>query len=201
MLMDAIAELPGPKPFAARVGLGAAEGQQPYRPGLSSPSVLMKVAVYYHTKYGNNKKIAERINELLKAKGVDVSVQSIDHANPKELPKADLYVFGCGTRMGKPVGAMKRFIKKASKRLPDGTKYALVATHGKETPNKKTGKMPPEEEIQRNRRTLPILAETMGAGKTKVAELVILIVYTTGLAGVAEEGWEQKVDAFVAKLV
>ncbi len=161
----------------------------------------MKIAVYYHTKYGNNKRIAERIGTDLKARGIDVDVHSIDEANPKSLPKADLYVFGTGTRMGKPVGAMRRFAKKASKTLPDGTKYALVATHGKETPNKKTGMMPTPEEIQKYRRTLPIMTELMGPGKVKVADLVVLIVYTEGLKGEAEEGWEQKVDAFVAKLV
>ncbi len=161
----------------------------------------MKVAVYYHTKFGNNKKIAERIGADLKAKGIDVEVHNIEESNPKALAKADVYVFGTGTRMGKPVGKMRRFAKKASKNLPDGTKYALVATHGKETPNKKTGKMPTPEEIQKYRRTLPLMTEAIGPGKVKVADLVVLVVYTEGLKGEAEEGWEQKVDEFVAKLL
>ena len=162
----------------------------------------MKVAYYYHTKYGNNKRIAERVSALLQAKGAEVEVSNIDQANAKNLAKADLYIFACGTRMGKPVGPMRRFVKKASKNLPDGTKYALLATHGKEIPNKKTGKMPTPEEIQKYRRTLPIMTELMGPGKVKVAEAQVLIVYVDGkLSGNLDTDWEQRVNAFVAKLL
>ena len=92
---------------------------------------------------------------------------------------------------------MRKFLKKA--RLPEGAKYALMATHGEPVPNKKTGKMPTAEEIAKWQRTTPILDEILQTnGLAKVADM---IVYVTGLKGPLEEGWQTKVSAFADRIL
>lgn len=54
-------------------------------------------------------------------------------------------IFSSPGRMGRPIGSMRRFLKKAS--LPAGAKYAILATEMAPAPDKKTGKMPTPEEI------------------------------------------------------
>ena len=47
--------------------------------------------------------------------------------------------------MGRPIGGMRRFLKKV--RLPAGTKYAILTTEMTPKPGKKTGRVPTEEEL------------------------------------------------------
>jgi hypothetical protein len=96
--------------------------------------------------------------------------------------------------MGKPIGRMRRFLKKAM--LLPGTKCAILTTEGAPRPDKKTGRMPSEEELAKWQRVTPILNEMLQEkGLVKVAEGKILV---TGLKGPLEEGWQKKVEAFVS---
>lgn len=64
----------------------------------------------------------------------------------------------------------------------------------------KTGRMPTEEELAKRQRIIPILNGILqGKGLVKVAEDKILV---TGLGwkGPLEEGWQKKVEAFVARI-
>ncbi|MBI0583158.1 MAG: hypothetical protein ISF22_02915 [Methanomassiliicoccus sp.] len=149
----------------------------------------MRIELYHASKYGNGAKVADEFKRVMEARGHQVNVYHIDEARAKELPPADLYVFGSGTRMGKPSGNMRRFVKKAN--LPPGTKYAIFATHIRETPDKKTGKVPTEEEMERWRRTIPILCEILnGKGLVKVADKIIFV---REMKGPLEEGWQGRV--------
>ncbi len=47
--------------------------------------------------------------------------------------------------MGKPIGGMRRFLKAV--KLPVGTRYAILTTEAAPRPDKKTGRMPTEEEL------------------------------------------------------
>jgi hypothetical protein len=47
-------------------------------------------------------------------------------------------------RMGKPIGRMRRFLKKA--KLPSGMKYAILTREGAPRPDTKSGRMPTEED-------------------------------------------------------
>jgi hypothetical protein len=92
---------------------------------------------------------------------------------------------------------MRRFLKKV--RLSAGTRYAILTTEGAPQPDKKTGRMPTEEEIARWQRVRPIMNEILqGAGLVGVAEDK---VYVTGLKGPLEDGWEQKVAAFAGRVL
>ena len=130
----------------------------------------------------------------MSAKGVTVNVHHIRDARPKEMPPADLYLFSTLGRMGKPIGGMRRFLKRA--KLPSGTKYAILTTEAAPQPDKKTGRIPTEEELTKWQRIIPIMNEILQEkGLVKVAEGKILV---TGLKGPLEEGWQKKVDAFVS---
>jgi flavodoxin len=156
----------------------------------------MKIEYYHASKFGNGAMVAEEFKKLMAAKGVSVNVHHIRDARPKELMPADLYVFSSPGRIGKPIGGMRRFLKKV--RLQPGTKYAILTTEGAPQPDKKTGKMPTEEEIARWERVRPIMNELLQAkGMKKVAEGNVLV---TGMKGPLEEGWQKKVETFAAQI-
>ncbi len=154
----------------------------------------MKIEYFHASKYGNGAKVAEEFKALMAAKGITVNVHHVRDATPKEMPPADLYLFSSPGRIGKPIGRARRFLKKVA--LPAGTKYALLTTEGAPRPDKKTGRMPTEEEIAKWERVRPIMNGILEAkGLVKVAEGK---VYVTGMRGPLEEGWQKKVEAFAA---
>jgi menaquinone-dependent protoporphyrinogen IX oxidase len=156
----------------------------------------MRIEYLHASKYGNGAMVAEEFDKQLAAKGVTVNVHHIREARPDRLPTADLYLFSSPGRMGKPIGGMRRFLKKL--RLPAGTKYAILTTEMAPQPDKKTGRTPTEEELAKWQRVRPIMNEILqGEGLVKVAEDKVLV---TGLKGPLEEGWQKKVEAFAAQI-
>jgi len=156
----------------------------------------MKIEYFHASKFGNGAMVAEEFTKQMAAKGVTVNVQHIRAARPDRLPTADLYLFSSPGRMGKPIGGMRRFLKKL--RLPAGTRYAILTTEMAPQPDKKTGRIPTDEEQARWQRVRPIMNELLrGGGLVRVAEDKVLV---TGLKGPLEEGWQQKVAAFVARI-
>ena len=159
-------------------------------------NVAMKIEYFHASKYGNGAMVAEEFKKQMAAKGVTVNVHHIRDVRPKEMPPADLYLFSSPGRMGKPIGGMRRFLKKV--KLPSGTKYAILTTEGAPRPDKKTGRMPTEEEQAKWQRIIPIMNEILQEkGLVKVAEGKILV---TGLKGPLEEGWQKKVEAFASQI-
>jgi hypothetical protein len=157
----------------------------------------MNIAYYHASKFGNGAMVAEGFKKIMAARGVTVSVQHIREANPRDLPPADLYVFSSPGRMGKPKGNVRRFLGKVS--LEPGTRYAILTTQGAPRPDKKTGKMPTQEELDRWERVIPIMNELLEAkGLKKVAEGA---VWVTGIKGPLEEGWQHKVAAFADQIM
>jgi menaquinone-dependent protoporphyrinogen IX oxidase len=156
----------------------------------------MKIEYLHSSKFGNGAMVAAEFKELMAAKGVGVEVHHIREVNLAELSPADLYVFSSPGRFGKPIGRMRRFLKKV--RLPAGTKYAVLTTEAAPKPDKKTGRMPTEEELAKWQRVRPMINEILqGKGLVNVAEDRIFV---TGLKGPLEEGWHQKVESFAGRL-
>jgi hypothetical protein len=156
----------------------------------------MRIEYLHHSVFGNGAMVAEEFKQLMAARGVTVTVHHIREVRPNELPPADLYLFSSPGRMGKPIGGMRRFLKKVT--LPVGTKYAILTTEAAPQPDKKTGRMPTEEEMAKWQRIIPIMNEILrGKGLVKVADDKVLV---TGLKGPLEEGWQKKVEAFVARI-
>jgi multimeric flavodoxin WrbA len=157
----------------------------------------MNIAYYHASKFGNGAIVAEEFKKVMAARGITVSVQHIRDADPKDLPEADLYVFSSPGRMGKPKGSVRRFLRQVS--LEPGTRYAILTTQGAPQPDKKTGKMPTQEELDRWERVIPVMNELLEAkGLKKVAEGA---VWVTGLKGPLEEGWQHKVAAFADQVM
>jgi len=156
----------------------------------------MRIEYLHASKYGNGAAVAEEFKKRMVARGATVNVHHIREARPNELAPADLYLFSSPGRIGRPIGGMRRFLKKAS--LPAGARYAILTTEGAPQPNKKTGQMPTEEEQARWQRIIPIMNKLLQEkGLSKVAEGKVLV---TGLKGPLEEGWQKKVEAFAAQL-
>ena len=156
----------------------------------------MKIEYLHASKFGNGAMVAAEFARLMAGKGVAVEVHHIRELNPTEVPPADLYVFSSPGRMGKPIGRMRRFLRKLN--LGVGAKYALLTTEMAPSPDKRTGRVPTEEELARWQRVRPIMNEILQAkGLVKVGEDK---VYVTAMKGPLEQGWEQKVSGFVATL-
>jgi len=157
----------------------------------------MNIAYYHASKFGNGAMVAGEFKKIMAARGITVSVQHIRDANPEDLAQADLYVFSSPGRMGKPKGSVRRFLRKVS--LEPGARYAVLTTQGAPKPDKKTGKMPTQEEQDRWERVIPIMNELLEAkGLKKVAEGA---VWVTGIKGPLEQGWQRKVGAFADQVM
>ena len=119
----------------------------------------MKIEYLHASKYGNGAMVAEEFSKQMAAKGVTVEVHHIRKASPKQLPPADLYLFSSPGRIGKPIGGMRRFLKKVG--LPAGTKYAILTTELAPQPDKKTGRVPTEQEMAKWQRVRPVMNEIL----------------------------------------
>jgi hypothetical protein len=157
---------------------------------------MINTIEYFHdSKYGNGAQVAEEYKKQMAAKGVAVNVHHIHQAKPKEMPAADLYLFSSPGRMGRPTWGVRRFLQKVN--LPSGTKYAILTTEGAPQPDKKTGRLPTEEERARWQHVIPVMNEILEKkGLVKVAEGK---VYVTGMKGPLEDDWQKKVEAFVSQ--
>jgi hypothetical protein len=156
----------------------------------------MKIEYLHASKFGNGAIVAAEFARLMADKGVSVEIHHIRKLSPTGVPPAELYVFSSPGRMGKPIGRMRRFLRKLN--LAAGAKYALLTTEMAPGGDKRTGRVPTEEELTRWQRVRPIMNEILQAkGLVKVAEEK---VYVTAMKGPLEQDWEQKVSRFVATL-
>jgi menaquinone-dependent protoporphyrinogen IX oxidase len=157
----------------------------------------MKVEILHASKFGNGATVAEELGKDMAAKGATVNVHHVKEVKAKELPAADLYVFGSPGRIGKPIGKMRRFLKKAA--LPSGAKVALFATEPISKPDKKTGKVKTPEEVEKWNHILSIMTELIQEkGAVKVAETKF---YVVDMKGPLEDGWQKKVEDFASLLI
>jgi hypothetical protein len=156
----------------------------------------MKIDYLHASKYGNGAFVASEFKAQMEARGVLVSVHHIREVRPTELAAADMYVFSSPGRFGKPIGSMRRFLKRV--KLPTGTRYAILTTEATPRPDKKTGRIPTEEELAKWQRVRPIMNEILHRmGLVQVAEEKIFV---TGLKGPLEDGWQEKVKAFATRI-
>jgi menaquinone-dependent protoporphyrinogen IX oxidase len=157
----------------------------------------LKVEYFHDSKYGNGAAVAEEFKKLMSARGATVYIHPIKDTKTKEIPPADLYLISSPGRMGSPTSTVTHFLKEL--KLPAGARYAILTTGSAPTPDKKTGRMPSEEELAKWQRVIPKMnAILQDKGLTKVAEATI---YVTGMKGPLEEGWQKKVAAFASQIL
>ena len=88
-------------------------------------------------------------------------------------------VFSSPGRMSKPIGGMRRFLKKTG--LPAGPKYAILTTEMAPKPDRKTGRRPAEEELAKWQRVRTIMNEILpGKGLVKVGLIAIVVSMLAG---------------------
>jgi len=156
----------------------------------------MKILYLHASKFSNGAMVAAEFERQMAAKGVRVEVHHIREVSLTELSPGDLYLFSSPGRFGRPIRGMRRFLNQVT--LPPGTRYAILTTQAAPKPDRKTGRMPTEEELAKYQRVRPIMNELLqGKGLVKVAEDK---VYVTRLKGPLEEGWQAKVQAFVDRI-
>jgi sulfite reductase alpha subunit-like flavoprotein len=158
--------------------------------------LTVRIEYVHASKFGNGAAVAEEFRRVMAARGVEVEVHHVREADPRSMAPADLYVFSSPGRMGKPTRAVRRFLKTV--RMPEGARYALLTTEMQPRPDKKTGRMPTEEEICRYQKVRPTMHELLGdRGFQSSGEEC---VYVTDLKGPLEEGWQHKVAAFADRV-
>jgi hypothetical protein len=156
----------------------------------------MKIEYFHASKYGNGALVAAEFERQMAARGVTVDVHHIREVSAKELPPADLYVFSSPGRLGRPIGGMRRFLRKVT--LPAGTAYAILTTEAAPQPDKKSGRKPTDEEIARWQHVRPIMRQILEEkGLVEVAEDRVLV---TGMKGPLEDGWQHRVEGFVTRI-
>jgi hypothetical protein len=142
-------------------------------------ATTMRIEYVHASKFGNGAKVAEEFRSRMAAHDVTVEVHHVDEVEPAEIPAADLYVFSSPGRMGRPIRSIRKFLKDV--RLPRGTRYGVLTTEMAPRPDKKTGRMPTEEEICRFQHVRPIMIEILQhKGLVKLAEEK---VYVTDFKG------------------
>ena len=120
----------------------------------------MKIEYLHASKFGNGASVAEQFKKQMAERGVDVEIHHIREVTPSQVPPADLYLFSSPGRFGKPIRAMRRFLQALT--LPPGTEYALLTTEAAPKLNKKTGKIPTEEElVEVGQRVRPMMKEIL----------------------------------------
>ena len=157
----------------------------------------MKIEFFHASKYGNGLKVAEEFQNQMKAKGHEVNIHNIKDVKPNTIQSADLYVFASPGRIGKPIGSMRRFLKKIS--LPAKTRYAVISTEMKPKADKKTGRIPSKEETDKWQRIIPIMDELLQTKDLiKVTEMRVMVI---DMKGPLEDGWQKEVMSFSSRIV
>ena len=95
----------------------------------------MKIEYVHASKFGNGAAVAEEFKKQMGDQGVGVDIHHVRELKRTAVAPADLYVFSSPGRIGRPIGTMRRFLKRL--RLPAGTRYALLTTEAAPRPTKR----------------------------------------------------------------
>ncbi|MFW9882175.1 MAG: flavodoxin family protein, partial [Candidatus Thorarchaeota archaeon] len=87
----------------------------------------MKVLIVYETRYGNTKRAAETIGEVIKETGNDITVVKVDAVVMDTIKDYDAIVIGSPTYAGSQARSIKKFI--SSLAVQPNTKIVVFDTH------------------------------------------------------------------------
>ena len=91
---------------------------------------MSKAIVFYDTKYGITRLVAEKIAEGIKqVGGIETEVQDVEESSPKDALDYDLILLGAPNHIGRPSRKMKKFIDKLSKLDLSGKKAVAFDTY------------------------------------------------------------------------
>ncbi|NHJ20204.1 MAG: flavodoxin family protein [Candidatus Lokiarchaeota archaeon] len=149
----------------------------------------MKVLIVYETKYGNTKKAAETMGDVIKEAGNDVTVMKVDVVESERIKDYEALVIGSPTYASSQAKSIKKFI--SSLDVDAGTKIVVFDTHSGDGINtggpmrRAVKKM--EKQIEKN----PNLEKIMNG----------LQVAVKGIEGPLIDGELEKCKAFAKKIV
>jgi flavodoxin len=148
---------------------------------------MVKVFIFYDSKYGNTKLASEKIAEGLRAEGIAVDLGYVKEIRPDVAAKYDAIVLGAPNHMARPSQAMKSFIEQLAKVDLKARFVAVFGTYA--------GK----ERLQdRAERKLEVMAQT-NLPKLKLL-LPGLSVHVRGVSGPIVDGEMLKCIAFSKRL-
>ena len=138
----------------------------------------MKYAIIYWSRYGNGKKIVNRLEKKLPG---ETKLFKTDEADPKAMPEADFYVFSAPAEAFRVQRNMISFMKGI--KGMEGRKYGIINTHGMD------------------RNWLGSMEKVLTKKKMKmVAGLDFKVGKEANTGNALPDGWEAEVDEFANKL-
>ncbi len=146
----------------------------------------MKAVIVYQTTHGNNREIARHLGRALRAIGHEAECHNVHDILPEEAKGADLYIFSSPTHIGRPPRKIRSFLKSLARVQRDGD-YALVATRM------------PDGKDDRPLRTTEMMKRALSKGQLR--HRGSLEIGCMGLSGPLEEGWEKKLESFLASVL
>ena len=141
----------------------------------------MKYVIVYWSRYGNGEKIVNYIAKKLNGKKADTKILKTNELDPKAMPDADLYVFSAPTEAFSIQRDMKTFMKNLEG-MQD-KKYAIINTHAM-----KKSALSKMEKILYKKKMI------------KIADIDFKIGDGVKEGNGLPQGWQEKVDEFIAKL-
>jgi len=99
-----------------------------YKSSISRLGGFMKYVIVYWSRYGNGKRVVDKLAENLKKKKAEVEVFKTDEADPTSMPEDDTYIFSAPAEAFRVQKNMRSFMKKLDGM--DGKKYGIINTHG-----------------------------------------------------------------------
>ncbi|NLF88672.1 FprA family A-type flavoprotein [Candidatus Bathyarchaeota archaeon] len=94
---------------------------------------MVKVSLFYDSKYGNTRLAAEKIAEGIRRKGIEVDLADIKEVRLSGAVCADVLVFGAPNHMASPSRAMKRFVEYLAVADLKATGFAVFGTYAGRT--------------------------------------------------------------------
>ncbi len=146
----------------------------------------MRVSIIYQSTHGNNRLVANHVRNAMTLLGHDVESHNVYDVTPQEVSASDLLVFSAPTHIQRAPRKIRSFLKSLA-RIGVYGDYALIAT-----------RLPDALKLP-NARTLDMMEESFeGSGGRIVGKLELI---SDDMRGPLEEGWEEKVDAFLADII
>ncbi len=90
---------------------------------------MVRVFVFYDSKYGNTKLVAEKIAEGMRNGGVEVDLGYVKEVTAEHALDYDSLVLGAPNHMGRPSQTMKKFINHLSSFGLKNKKVAVFGTY------------------------------------------------------------------------
>lgn len=148
---------------------------------------MVKVLVVYDSKYGNTKRVAQKIASSIKRDDAQVTTGYVKETVPEEVANFNVLVIGAPNHMGKPSRTARKFVEKLEPLKLDLAGVAVFDTY--------FGK--PRNFEKSTRKMEKLLAQKLPNVKLLVPSLSVQVL---GIKGPIAEGELPKSEEFGKKI-